>query len=191
MAVDLELLNRRFACLARECTLGDLLEHRPGFRIHVREPGRVGVGVGIEVIKADVFHHVIALGIGQRVISFAQMPFAGEVGVVATGFQHRGQRPFGSRQTAALTLKGHGGHAAAVGDAPGLHGGPARRATGLGVKRIEGGALGGQLINARGRHASPDTATVGAQVTVAGVVGDDEQDVGFFCLCRVGQTVER
>jgi hypothetical protein len=60
-----------------------LLEHRAHCRIHIREPGRIAVGVGVEVIQADVLHLVVALRIGQRVIGLAQVPFAGEIGLVA------------------------------------------------------------------------------------------------------------
>ncbi|MNS01820.1 hypothetical protein D3C72_331110 [compost metagenome] len=185
LSIDLEFLHRLFTGLGGKRALGHFGKHGAGFFIHVREPGRVGVGVGIEVIQADVFHHVVTLGIWQGVVGFAQMPFAGEIGLIATGFQHRGQCPFSRRQTTALTLEGHRGHAAAVGDAPGLHGCPAGGATGLGIKRKEGSAFLRQLVDAGRRHAATDTAAIGPEVTVAGIVGYDKQDVGFFCLCSV------
>ncbi|MNZ81500.1 hypothetical protein D3C78_1001690 [compost metagenome] len=191
LAIDLELFDGLFPGFARERPLGHFGEHRPGVRVHVGEPLRVGIGVGIEVIEADVFHHVIPLGVGQRIVVFAQVPFAGEVGVIATGLEHRGQRPLSRGQTATLALEGHGGHAAAVRNASGLHRRPAGGATGLGVERVKGCAFCGQLVDAGGRHASADTPAIGAQVTVAGVVGDDKQDVGFFGLRGLGKTVKR
>jgi hypothetical protein len=120
LAVDLEVLLGGLARLARERALGHPLEHLAQLRVHVREPVRVGIGVGVEVIEADVFHLVVALGVGQRVVGFAEMPFAGEEGPVAPGLEHRGERPLGRRQAAALALEGHGRHAAAVRDAAGL-----------------------------------------------------------------------
>ncbi|MNV90740.1 hypothetical protein D3C71_1851560 [compost metagenome] len=61
----------------------------------------------------------------------------------------------------------------------------------MGVERVKGCAFCGQLVDAGGRHASADTPAIGAQVTVAGVVGDDKQDVGFFGLRGLGKTVKR
>ncbi|MNV48575.1 hypothetical protein D3C71_1404900 [compost metagenome] len=139
------------------------------------------------MIKTDVFHDVVTLGVGHCIIGFAQVPLAGEVGVVATGFQHGGQGPFRCRQATALALEGHGGHAASVGNAPGLHGRPTRRATGLGIEREEGCALRRQFVDARRRHAATHTAAIGAQVTVAGIVGYDKKDVWFFCLRCLGK----
>ena len=53
LAVDLEFFDRLFPCFAGERTLGHLVEHRAQLRVHVGEPGRVAIGVGIEVIEAD------------------------------------------------------------------------------------------------------------------------------------------
>ncbi|MNY56071.1 hypothetical protein D3C86_1921130 [compost metagenome] len=119
------------------------------------------------------------------------MPLTGEIGLVTAGLEHRGQRPLGGGQTTALALEGHGGHAAAIGDTPGLHGGSPWRAARLRVERIKGCALSGQLVDAGCRHAAADAATIRAQIAVAGIVGYDEQDIGFFCLCSLGQTVKR
>ncbi|MNP15273.1 hypothetical protein D3C76_1076260 [compost metagenome] len=193
LAVDLELFNGFFTGLGRQRALSHLGEHGTGFFIHVREPGRVGIGVGIEVIEADVLHHVVTLGIGQCVIGLAQVPLAGEVSLIAAGFQHRCQCPFSRWQTTALALERHRGHAAAVGDAPGLHRGAAWGAAWLGIEGVEGGALCGEPVDARRWHPSTYAAAVGAQVTVASVVGDDEQDIGFFglgCECSSVQSHE-
>ncbi|MNO89175.1 hypothetical protein D3C76_806510 [compost metagenome] len=188
LAVDLEFFDRFFPRLAGQCALGDPLEHLAGLRIHVREPGGVCVGVGVEVVQADVLHHVVTLGIGQRIIGFAQVPLAGEVGVVATGFQHRCQCPLGGWQATALALEGHGGHAATIGNTPGLHGRPTRCAAWLGIKRVKSDAFCRQLIDAGRRHASTDPTAVGAQVAIAGIVGDDKQNVGLFRLGCVGKS---
>ena len=134
LAVDLEFLDRSFTRIAGHRALGHLCEHGPQFWAHIRKPCGVSVGVCVQVIETGVFHLVIALRIGQCIVGFAQVPFAGEERVVATGFQHGGQRPFGGRQSTALPLESHSGHATAVGYAPGLHRGSTRRAAWLGIK---------------------------------------------------------
>ena len=182
LAVDLEVLPRRLARVARQRALGHLREHRAQLRAHVGEPGRVGIGVGVEVVEADVLHLVVALGVGQRVVGLAEVPLAGEEGLVARRLQHRRQGPLRRRQAAALALEGHGGHAAAVRDAPGLHGRPARRAARLGVEREERHALVRQTVDVGRGHAAPLAAAVGAEVAVAGVVGHDQDDVGLLRL---------
>ncbi|MNR40304.1 hypothetical protein D3C85_1585800 [compost metagenome] len=47
LAIDLEFFDRFLARLAGQCPLGHPLKHLAGFRVHVREPGGVGVGIGI------------------------------------------------------------------------------------------------------------------------------------------------
>ena len=59
-------------CLTGKHALRDFLEHGPCLWAHSRKPSRISVGVGIEVIKADIFHNVVALGVRQRVIRFSQ-----------------------------------------------------------------------------------------------------------------------
>ncbi|MCY1431645.1 hypothetical protein D9M71_476190 [compost metagenome] len=142
------------------------------------------------MIQADVLHHVITLSIGKGIVGFTQMPFASEISVVATGFQHRCQRPFGGGQATALALEGHGGHAATIGDAPGLHGRPTRRAAWLRIKRVKSNTFCRQLINTGRRHAATNPTAVGTQVAIAGVVGDDKQDIGFFRLSGVSKPVQ-
>ena len=110
------------------------------------------------------------------------MPFAGEEGVVAAGLQDRGQRPFRRRQAAALALERDGRHAAAIGDAPGLHCGAARRAARLAVERPELHALVRNPVEVRRRLAAVLAAAVHAHVAVAEIVGDDEDDVGLLDL---------
>ena len=177
LTVDLEFLTRRLARIARQRALGHPLEHRAQLRVHVREPGRVGVGVGIEVIEAAILHLVVALRIRQRVVGLAEMPFAGEEGLVAAGLEHRSQRPLRRRKTAALALEGHGRHAAAVRDAAGLHRRAAGRAARLRIEREERHALGRETVDVRRRHAAADAAAVGTEVAVAGVIRNDHDDV--------------
>ena len=55
------------------------------------------IGVGVEVVEADVLHLVVALRVGQRVVVLAQVPLAGEVGLVAALLEHRGKGPFRGR----------------------------------------------------------------------------------------------
>jgi len=180
---DLEVFLRLLAGLARNRPDGDLLEHRPQFGIHVGEPGRIAVGVCVQVVQADVLHLVVALSVGQRVVGLAQVPLAGEVGLVAALLEHGGQRPLRRGQPSALALEGHGRHAAAIWDATGLHGRPARRAARLRVEREERHPFVGHTVDVGRRHAAPRTAAVRAQVTVPGVVRDDEEDVR---LARLG-----
>ena len=106
------------------------------------------------------------------------MPFAGEIGVVVGLLQHRAERPFRMRKSATLALEGDGGHAAAVGDAPGLDRGTARRAARLAVEIGEDHAFLREPVEVRGLHAPRLAAEIGAKIAPAGVVGDDQQDVG-------------
>ena len=184
LAVDLELLARRLPRVAGQSALGHLREHRAQLRGHVGEPGRVRVRVGVEMIEAGVLHLVVALGVGQRVVGLAQMPLAGEEGLVARRLQDRRQRPLLLRQPAALPLEGHRGHAAAVRDAPGLHRRAAGRAARLGVEREERHPLARQAVEARRGHPAPGAAAVGARVAVAEVVGQDQDDVGLLLRGR-------
>ena len=130
------------------------------------------------MIEAAIPHLVVAVRVRQRVVGLAEMPFAGEEGLVAGGLEHRRQRPLRRRQPAGLALEGHGGHAAAVRDAPGLHGGAAGRAARLGVEGEERHPFRRQTVDVGGRHAASDAAAVGTEVAVAGVVRDDHDDVG-------------
>ena len=141
LAVDLEVLLRRLAGIAGQRALGHLAEHRAQLRVHVREPGRIGVGVGVEMIEPAILHLVVALRVRQRVVGLAEMPFAGEERLVAAGLQHRGQRPFRRRQAAALALERHRRHAAAVRDAAGLHRRAAGRAARLARRRTRTACL--------------------------------------------------
>ena len=188
LAVDLEVLCRLFTGLARERPLCDLREHLAQVLRHVREPSRIGISVGVEVVKTDVFHHVIALGIWQRVVRFTKVPLAGEIGVVATGFQNRRQCPLGSGKAATLALEGHRRHAGPVGNTACLHGGTSRRAAGLGVEMREHHAVVSQLVDVRRRHAAGFTAQIRASVAVAGIVRHNEEDVGLLCVLREGDT---
>ena len=147
-------------------------------------PLRIAVGVGVEVVQQRVLHLVIALRVGQRVVRLAQVPLAREEGLVAPLLEHRRQRPLGCRQPAALALERHGGHAAAVRDAPGLHRRPPGSAAGLTVEREEAHAFVRQAVEIGCRHAAPDTTAVDARITVTEVVGRDQDDVGFRGLCE-------
>ena len=88
LAVDLEFLFRRLPGIARHRALRDLLEQLTKVRGHVREPGRIGIGVRVEMIEAGILHLVVALRIGERVVGFAEVPFASEERLVATGLEH-------------------------------------------------------------------------------------------------------
>ena len=87
-AVDLELFASLFAGISGQRALGYLFEHGTQLRWHVWKPVRIGVGVGVEMIEEAVLHFIVALGVGERVVGFAQVPFAGEEGFVAGGFKH-------------------------------------------------------------------------------------------------------
>ena len=177
LAVDLGHLAHRLPRSAVQQPLGDLREHRAQGVGHVREPRRVGVGVGVQVIEANRLHLVIPVGNRQRVVGLAEMPLAREEGPVASLLQHRRQRPFRRREAARLTLERHRGHAAPVRDAAGLHGGAPRRPAGLGVEGEEGHALIGQTVKRRRGHAASRAAAIGPRVPVSEVIGDDQDDV--------------
>src|ERR1700730_4332311 len=76
-------------------------KHGPQFGIHVRKPGGIAIRIGIQVIEAGIFHFVVALRIGKRIVGLAEMPFSGEERLVSAGLEHRRQRPFGRRQASA------------------------------------------------------------------------------------------
>ncbi|MNX60131.1 hypothetical protein D3C86_910290 [compost metagenome] len=50
LTIDLEFLARRFTGVARQGTACHLLEHRAEFRIHIREPSWIRIGIGIEMV---------------------------------------------------------------------------------------------------------------------------------------------
>ena len=183
LAVDLELLFRLLARVAGQRSLGHPVEHGAEFRGHVGEPLRVAIGVGVQVVEKGVFHLIVALGVGQRIVRFAEMPFPAEKGLVACLFQHRPQGPFRLRQAAALALEGHRGHAAAVGDAARLHRGAARRAAWLGVEGEEGHAFIRQPFEVGRGHAAAGASSVRRGVSIPEIIGDDHDDVGFACCC--------
>ena len=47
LAVDFELLSRRFTSVSRHRSFGHLIEHGAEVRAHVREPLRITIGVGV------------------------------------------------------------------------------------------------------------------------------------------------
>src|SRR5262249_48346603 len=104
---------------------------------HVRKPLWVSIRIGIQMIEEAILHHVETVGVRQRVIRLAQVPFSGEIGFVTALLKHRRERPLRLWQTAALALESHGGHAAAIRKAPRNHGSAPRRATWLGIEREE------------------------------------------------------
>jgi hypothetical protein len=112
------------------------------------------------------------------------MPFAGEVGLVAGLFEDRPEGPLGRRQPAALALERDRRHAAAVRDAARLHRRTARRAAGLRIEGREHHAFRGELVKIGGRHAPVVAAEIGAQIPVADIVADDQQDVGLGRILR-------
>ncbi len=81
--VDLEVLDGLFSRLAGERAFRDFLEHLSQFRVHRREPVRIAIGVRIKVIQENMLHLVITLRVRQRIVGFPQVPFPGEIGLVA------------------------------------------------------------------------------------------------------------
>ena len=195
LTVDLEILFRRLSRVARHCALGHALEHGAQLGIHIRKPGRIGVSIGIEVIKARVLHLVVALRVGQRIVGFAKMPLAREERLVAAGLEHRSERPFRCRQAAALALEGHGRHAAAIGNAARLHRRATGRATRLRVERHELHAFGRKAVEIGRRHAAVLAAAVHTRIAVTEVIRHDEDDVGLLVLslrlCRLQSDPQR
>ena len=127
-----------------------------------------------------MFHDVVSLGVGQGVISLPQVPLPGEVGPVSGLLENRCKGPFRRGQATSLALEGHRGHAAAVGDAPGLHGRTARRTAGLRVKGEKGHPVCRHAVETGGGHAASLPTAVGPEVAIAGVIGHDQKDVRFF-----------
>jgi hypothetical protein len=118
------------------------------------------------------------------------VPLAGEEGIVAGGLQHRCQGPLRGREPAALALERDRRHAAAIRDSPGLHGGPPGRAARLGIEREERHALLGETVDVRRGHAPALAATVGAEIPVSGVVGDNHENVRLALLGQDGQAAD-
>src|SRR5215471_15692130 len=131
------------------------------------------------MIEEAILHHVETVGVRQRVIRLAQVPFSGEIGFVTALLKHRRERPLRLWQAAALTLESHGGHAAAIRKAPRNHGSAPRGATWLGIEREERQSFVRHAIQVRRRHAATRAATIYAGITVSEVIGDDEDNVGF------------
>ncbi|MNL26411.1 hypothetical protein D3C87_1479350 [compost metagenome] len=170
LAIYLEFLARLFPGVAGQRALRDSLEHFTDVGGHVGEPRGIRIGVGVQVIQPGVLHLVVALGVGQGIVRFAQMPLASKERLVARRLQDRPKCPFRRGQAAALALERHRRHAAAVWYAAGLHGGPAWRATGLRVEREEGHAFGRKPVDVGRWHAAPDASAIWAKVAQAGVV---------------------
>src|SRR5262249_24361555 len=105
------------------------------------------------------------------------MPFTGEISLVTARLEHRSQGPLRFWQTTALALEGHGGHTAAVGEAPRNHSGAPRRAAWLRIEGEEGHAFVRHAIQVRRRHAATRAATIDAGITIPEVIGDHEDDV--------------
>ena len=79
-------LNSSFGCfagVAGQRALRHPVEHVAELRVHVGEPRRVAIGVGVEVVETGILHLVVALRVGHRVVGFAEVPLAGEEGLVA------------------------------------------------------------------------------------------------------------
>jgi hypothetical protein len=74
--IDLEVFGRGPAGIAGQGSPSHLGEQGSQFWVHVREPFRVGLSVGIEVVEASVFHLIVAPRVGQRVVGLSEIPFA-------------------------------------------------------------------------------------------------------------------
>ena len=105
LPVDLEVFLCRFSALPESAPFSVTFWNVPATRSRVREPGRVGVGVGVEVIQPGVFHHVVALGVRQSIVGFADA-ITGEVRSYSRPASVPAKRPFCRRQPAALALEG-------------------------------------------------------------------------------------
>ena len=71
LAVDFELLDSRPARCTRQRALGHPGEHLAQFVGMAGKPLRIGVGVGVEVIEANILHFVVALRGRQRIVGLA------------------------------------------------------------------------------------------------------------------------
>src|SRR5664280_1837668 len=114
------------------------------------------------------------------------MPLAGKESLVASFFQHRRHSPLCLRKSASLALKSHGGHAATVGDAAGLNRCAAWCATRLCIERKERHTFARQFVNAGCGHAATWTAAIRTRVTIAKVIGHNEDNIRLFVLSLCG-----
>ena len=121
---------------------------------------------------------------GDTLRLVAEVPFSDDAGRVADLLQRLGQGDLGGRQTVVRVLEEHplapAEHPAPQVYAPGQQGRPARRADrGLRVEAGPALALGGHAVEV-GR--ADRRVPVGAEVAVAEVVGEDDDDVGRWAL---------
>src|SRR5262245_7999443 len=108
------------------------------------------------------------------------MPLASEERLVPALLQHRGECPLRLRQPASLALECDGGHAATIRKAAGLHGCTTRGTARLSVEGEEGHPLARQAVETGCRHAAPRAAAIGPGITVAEIVGQNQDDVGLL-----------
>ena len=157
------------------------------FRIVRREPGMepfLGVVIGIDagIIGGEMFHLIEAMrgGIGIRYI--AEMPLAREVGGVAVLLKEFGDRRRLLAEIVLVAWSDNDRERRADGDAPGDERGAARGAARLAVPIREGRALLGHAIDVRRGMAERCASAVSAEITPAGIVGHQHDDVGPLLL---------
>ncbi len=154
--------------------LGDVAQRHAGL-VAEEERGVVVVGVAlVEVAEEGVEAHAVRVAGGARL---AQAPLAEEGRRVARVLEEVGERALALAQ--GLDREGPAAgvapHAGVAGVAPGHeHGARGRADRRAGVEVGEAQALGGQPVEVRRAN---ELLAVGADVAVAEVVGEDEDDV--------------
>jgi hypothetical protein len=113
------------------------------------------------------------------------MPFAKVASGVALTGKQLGDRNFPPSQSVRQAGARYGVCAASDRVTSGHDGRAAWRALGLHIKVEEAHAFAGELVDARRGRAGQNAAAVDAQLAIAKIIHQDENDVGLFLPCRI------
>jgi hypothetical protein len=136
---------------------------------------QVGVGIGVDpgIVGEEVLHGVETMIDRHRVDGVAEMPLAGEVGLIAVLLEELGDGRRLRTKFVGVAGRDHDRERGAYRQAAGHERGAAGGATRLPVPFGEGRALGGEPVEVRGRGVAGLATAIDAEVTPAGVVGHE------------------
>ena len=127
---------------------------------------------------------VEALAGRPALLARAEMPLAGDAGGVALALEQLAQRHFAGLEGIRRAPDDDGAETQPLRIAPGHQRRARRRASRLHQVLRQPQALAGELVDARRRHAADLARAVGADVAVADVVGQHDDDVRFVLGIR-------
>ena len=145
---------------------------------------RVAVGIDTRVVGRELLHLVEAVIDRVELLHVAEMPLAGEVGLIAVLLEELGDGRRVRVQAVRVAGNDHDRQRRADRDAPGHERGAARRATGLAVPAREHRAFLGQAIDVRRGMPERRAAVVHTVVAPAHVVAHEHDDVGLLLRQR-------